>query len=512
MASDFLSVGVGAASAVGVRARVGAGSSAGVGSSSVKGRAAMPCAGSAAGSAVVSGVGATIVKTDFQSAGVGSALFVGVNAGTFSATGTSEALAFQTTAEGVSSGSSSASAFLSSSDAQAAGLSSADGVPSSIRAAAGVCSGTSTALALGGISWASTGDETDLVVAGHGLSLLSAGVATSPAPSQIAVVVSSGAASSEAVLLEIRKSVGQADGVASTSFVARLEEVLASSGSSVSSALAEIESTSVSAGAAVNELDFAHRRYGIGRSDGVSSCIAQAVGGVRGAAESVGGSTSAWVGRAAMVAVGAADGAAAALGLVVGVARSVAHAAGTGSAAAARRGVQVETLVSYAEAEESLKFPTPSVYPVFWSNTIGAIGATWDGLPFNSMIEVDGVMYAAGAAGLFRLTDLGSDAGSDVLSTVEWDLVDVNNSDYKQRARSIYINAKADGPFTVKVENKQGAFTYQTEQASTSKTVNHRAPIGRGITSRAMRLTLQQNRYCSVGDINLGSGDTTRRI
>jgi len=512
MASDFLSVGLGAASATGVRAKVGAGTAAGTGGSSVKGRGAMPVAGSAAGVGAGAGVGATIVKSIFQSFGESSALFVGVNAGTFSAEGTSEALSFPTTMDGVSSGSSSALALLSATNAQAAGSASASAATTTLRGGAGVSAGTSTAAAEGGISWASFANETDAAIAVHGLTLSAAGIATSTASSQVAVYTSSGVASSEIDLLEKRNSVGQAAGVSGASAVGVLEEILTSSGTAADSALAVTRAANVSSGAAVSELQVLHHRYIVGRAVGASSVIAQAVGGANGVGESVSQSTASWSGRAAILAAAAADGAAIASGALDGLARSVAHAAGAGTGSAVRRGKQVEILVSSGEAEESMQFPLPSVYPVFWSNTIAASGATWDGLPFNSMIEVDGVMYAAGASGLFKLNDQGSDAGSDVPSMVEWDLVDINRSDYKQRTRSIYINAVAEGPFIVKVENKQGAFSYQTQMASTSKTVNHRAPIGRGITSRAMRLTLQQTRYCSVSDINLVRGDTTRRI
>ena len=512
MASDFLSSGEGAASTTGVRAKVGAGSAVGTGGSSVKGRGAMLMVGGSVGLSVAAASGLTTVYAVAQSESFGEAIVVGVVAGLFLSEGTSPADGQPSTIIGVSAGTSATTGTPSSVVAMAAGSSSAASSSSELRAGSGSSQGAATAAAVGATSWESTAQGTDFAIAVHGLSLLSSGDSSSTASIQVAVYASSGVVVESIELLEKRNSVGRAAGASPATFVSRLEEILESSGAGTNDISAVVRSIESSVGQASDETDAIHLGFAAAASEGVSGALAKAIGGRMADGASSGQSDSSWAGLGAKVAVASSSGEATATGLIVGISRSVARAAGIGSAAGVRKGKYLETLVSLAEAEESMQLQAPSVYPVFWSNTIAASGATWDGLPFNSMIEVDGVMYAAGASGLFRLTDSGNDAGTDVPSLIEWDLIDINHSDYKQRTRSLYINAIADGPFTVQVENKQGSFTYQTHLPSSSKTTNHRAPIGRGITSRAMRLTLLQNRYFSVGDINIGIGDTTRRI
>jgi hypothetical protein len=445
-------------------------------------------------------------------AGTGQSDAIGAPAGVFESVGTSSADAAHSVAIGSSAGTATADGILSAANGQAAGTAAIAGTSAIAFGGAGVSNGIGVGAGVGGISWESVASETDTAIAVHGLALVATGIATTDASPQAATYASSGAASSTVELLEKRRSVGSAAGVSAVSFQANLEEILTSSGAAAAAIDVAVRATSVSSGAVSSTLDVVHHRFVIGRSAGASAAIAQAIGGTNGVGAAAGTSTAAWVGRGVKTGAATAAGAATVSGILSGVARLVGAAAGAASAAAARSGRQIEILVSGGEAEDALQFPAPSVYPVFWSNTIEASGATWEGLPFNSMVEVDGVIYAASASGLHRMDDLADDNGTDVLSTVEWDLFDINHSDYKQRTRSVYISAVADGPFTIKVENKQGSFSYQTHLPSSSKTKNHRAPFGRGITSRAMRLTLLQNRYFSAGDINIGTGDTTRRI
>lgn len=447
---------------------------------------------------------------DFSSSGVGSASAAGAHAmqAVGSSSGASSASSVSVP-KGVfsSAGSSFVTARPSTMDGTSVGSSTATGMASS---AIGNASGTASTSWVAALAWSSLADEVETLIGAHGLTIVQSGNATSDASPQTAVYASSGTASDAVELLEKRRSVGAAAGSSTAAFLATLEEVLVSSGAAADSMLADWRSTEVSAGEASNELDVVHRRFVVGRSVGASSAIAQAVGGTNGVGTSVGTSTVSWMGRGVKIGTAVATGAASALAILLGVAESVGVASGSGSAAGLRRGRQVEILVSSGEIEDALQFPAPSVYPVFWSNTIEASGATWEGLPFNSMIEVDGVIYAAGTDGLYQLEDLSDDDGTDISANIEWDLAD--RSDYKQRTRSIYVHAIADGPFTVKVGNKQGEFSYQTHLLASSKMVNHRAALGRGVTSRAMRLSLQQTRYFSVSDVNLESGDTTRRI
>ena len=509
-AGSFAVVGTGAASAVGRGAKLGVGAADGTAAGTVVGRNGGVGVGAVAGVAVAGGVGFAPKFTIAASSGASSGLAVGVSAGIFVATGASAVNALPSTAEGVAAGSSVAVASLSVVDATAAGTSVVVAASIILWGGAGVSQGSAVGTGIGAVSWASVANESDLAIAIHGLTFVQAGNATADASIQTAVYASSGVASSTVDSLETRRSHGDAAGASVATFVSELSETLTSSGATTEALPAGWRATEIATGAAINEIDVVQRRYVVGRSTSSAVAAGRAIGGTNGVGESVGASNTLWAGRGVTVTTAGASGTASAQGSIVSVAGALAHATGAGVAAAIQKGRQQEILVSSGEAEESMQFPTPSVYPVFWSNTIGASGATWDGLPFNSMVEVGGVIYAAGVSGVYRLDDLADDNGTDVLADVQWDLID--RSDYKQRARSIYVNAIADGPFTVTVENKQGQFSYQTHLPSSTKMVNHRAPIGRGITSRSMRLSLQHNRYFSVADLNWESGDTTRRI
>ena len=525
--ADFNASGVGEASAEGVLARQGVGAAEGAAASLAAGVLARQGAGAAegvaggtavalvrggaAGAGAGLGVGVTARKTDVQISGTGEAFAVGVSAGIFVSDGSSTAEASLSSGDGFAAGSSFAASALSAISFSVAGVATA-GAVSSLRAAGrGASPGAGSATGVGGVSWESRSAETDTATAIHALTFVQTASATATVvPIHVVTDVSSAVASETTDLLEIRRSVGRAAGTSVAKSYTLLVETLVSTGEAENSLFAGWRSTDVSSGVASNTIAVTQRRYVVGRSDAISSAAAHGIGGTEGVGEASGTSSALWVGRGVTVTTAASAGTSSVLASVTGLASAVAHSAGASSTAYTSKGRQLEILVSSAEVEDAMQFPLPAVYPVFWSNTIGASGATWEGLPFNSMVEVDGVIYAASASGLYRLDDTADDDGADVLANIEWDLAD--RSDYKQRARSIYIHAIADGPFTVTVENKQGQFSYQTHLSNSTKMMNHRTPIGRGITSRAMRLGLQQNRYFSVADLNLESGDTTRRI
>lgn len=176
-----------------------------------------------------------------------------------------------------------------------------------------------------------------------------------------------------------------------------------------------------------------------------------------------------------------------------------------------QRSVQTETLESSGFAEETLPSPFQGSFPVFWTNSISAGAATWEGLPFNSFIEADGVVYAAGPLGIFAMGDDLDDIGVEVPSEIEWDLVDSGSMQMK-RMRSMYVNARSGSPFTVRVANEQGIFDYQTETADTETVTNHRATIGRGIVSRNARLSLLHTKVYAAEGAGVGMLESTRRI
>lgn len=512
MASVFSSIGLAAAAAVGVKAKVGAGSAVGTAGGTVVGRQALQAAGAAAGSSAPAAVGQRTVGAVALAAGLSGTAAIGVPAGVGAAVGSSTAVAAHSVAVGSSAGSSTALGNPSVLAVAAAGTGTAAAISTLLWGGRGLAAGVAAGAAVGAISWESLADETDTAVAVHGMTLTATGNATADASVQAAVYASSGVASDTLDLLEKRRSVGAADGASTAGAVALLQEVLESTGAAVEALPLAIRATAVSTGAITDVLIGDRYTKAVARAAGAADVAGVGLGPLVTTGAAAGSSSSAGVGRSALPTVGAAAGAGVVAGIATAVFNAVGAAVGAAAVAAVVHGRQVVILESSGFVEDAFSFPAPSAYPVFWLNTMGAAGATWEGLPFNSMVEVDGEIYAAGADGLYQLSDGADDNGADVLADVEWDLYDIGNSDLKQRTRSLYVSAIADGPFTVKVSNKQGQFEHTTHLPSSTKMVNHRAPLGRGMTSRAMRINLQQSHYFSVADVNIGTGDTTRRI
>jgi hypothetical protein len=495
----------------------GAGAAAGVAAGTWVGRAAKPMAGAAVGTGTGSAVG-TFVKTG-RGAAAGAAVASGVGAKLASGVGASSGVAvalaaYAPSGVGSSAGTSTASASpLTASVAAAAGIAAASAAGMLLGNAVGAAAGTSAAAAVGRFGFADLpAAETDTVRLVHVVPAASFGHATDDASAQTVYARSTGDATATFVGEEKRRARGVAAGAGAAAAHSDLAEGVESTGAADATLASVWKAAEISAGAATDEIEVTHRRYVVAAAAGAASVSAFAVGGGAGVGAAAGAAIAA--ARGQTTTAGAASGAASVLGVGGAVFSAVALAVGAaGAAAATARNRQEETLESVGFAEGLVLLSIPAVYPIFWSNTGAGAAATWEGLPFNSVVEVDGVVYAAGVEGVFQMDDTGDDDGEDVLSNIEYDLKELDpKSDYKTRMRSIYINAQADAPFTVRVSNKQGIFEYETHLPSSTKMTNHRAPFGRGLSARVMRMNLEQSRYFSVADANVEVGDTTRRV
>lgn len=174
------------------------------------------------------------------------------------------------------------------------------------------------------------------------------------------------------------------------------------------------------------------------------------------------------------------------------------------------RAVQHATEVSTANARAFVRLPSWEL-PIFWVNTHTTAAATWSGLPFNSMIEVDGDFYAASVNGIYKLMAKEDDNGQPIESEVSWDLSNWG-SDKKKRLGSVYVDAAAAGPFRFRVAGEQGTHDYQTHLASAEVSAQHRASLGKGFNSVYYRFGLLQDKYFSLNGLIVNMGDTTRRI
>ena len=167
----------------------------------------------------------------------------------------------------------------------------------------------------------------------------------------------------------------------------------------------------------------------------------------------------------------------------------------------------VSALVSTANATSSLRsaFFAGSAY---WCNAHTTAVSTWD-IPINSAAQVGSTIFAAGAAGLYRLQD---DSTEVVLAEIVYDLSDFNTAQRK-KFDVVYVAGDSAGPFTVTATNEQGTWDYSTHLAEAEQATNQRAQLGRGLVSRYMRFTLANpdGGMFSVNEVGVMLGETTRR-
>lgn len=351
---------------------------------------------------------------------------------------------------------------------------------------------------------------TDAVIAVHTLAFESTAAETDTLSGRRAAnLVSTAAEVSTLLGIETEQAVGEAAGSSSAAARALLQEVLESSG------------------AAADTLTFA--RVLTLHSDGVLSTLAAGVlvhaeestgaaedtldgdGSVTQSEESTGVATDTVIGIRRVTVIEESGG----IGTNTPAPKKTSAlslaSAGAASSSAIQVTLQSVELESTGHAENDIQMPFQGSYPVLWVNSMSAGAATWDGLPFNSFIEADGVVYAAGPSGLFELDEALDDLDVEVPTEIEWDLAD-RGSLHLQRMRSLYVNAKTASPFTVRVANEQGIFDYQTDPADSDTMTNHRAAIGRGLVSRFTRLSLLHTKAYTAKSAGVGVLESTRRI
>ena len=147
-----------------------------------------------------------------------------------------------------------------------------------------------------------------------------------------------------------------------------------------------------------------------------------------------------------------------------------------------------QILLSSADATSYVILADTVLQSVWVNPTTTALG-TWSGTPFESMAEMNGEMYAAGVAGVYVLEDESGDAGAAISAELRWDLLSYN-SVQRHRPGEVYLGGQAAGALNVRVSNEQGVFNYPTQLSGNTKDTNLRAKIGKGVSSRFIRIAL----------------------
>ena len=175
--------------------------------------------------------------------------------------------------------------------------------------------------------------------------------------------------------------------------------------------------------------------------------------------------------------------------LVHSVAKATYVSRGVASASVLLKQEANQILVSTAVATAVFWEAVAATYAGLWANSFTMAPGTWTGLPFNSMIEIDGVLYGAGAEGLYKMVDGVDDDGTEISAAIVYDLEDFDDQQ-KKRFGTAYIGGTSAGRLNLQVLNEQGRFNYKTHLPATTKTTNFRAIFGRALQSRYVRLTI----------------------
>lgn len=170
-----------------------------------------------------------------------------------------------------------------------------------------------------------------------------------------------------------------------------------------------------------------------------------------------------------------------------------------------------ESLTSTVDFTSFVRLPSGALMQLF-TNPQTMAAATWSGLPFNSMIEVDGVVYGAGVNGLYVLDDAEDDIGEDIDAEVTWDLMNFGDMN-KKRYEGGYVSGVSAGPLSFSVVNEQGSFDYPTDRYHATNAGNQRATFGRGLFSAYARVSLTNPNGVTfdVSDVRVQVYKPTRR-
>jgi hypothetical protein len=83
--------------------------------------------------------------------------------------------------------------------------------------------------------------------------------------------------------------------------------------------------------------------------------------------------------------------------------------------------VAYQTLISSADASSHIILEDMSLQ-AFWTNPLTTAAGTWSGMPFETMIEQDGEMYAAGVDGIYKVQNTIGDDGRTISAEILTDL------------------------------------------------------------------------------------------
>ena len=171
-----------------------------------------------------------------------------------------------------------------------------------------------------------------------------------------------------------------------------------------------------------------------------------------------------------------------------------------------------QILLSTADATSHIII-SDAALQAFWVNPGTAAAGTWGGMPFESMVGLENEMYAAGTDGIYRLETEADDDGVRIDAEVRWDLLRFDTP-MRHRPGVVLLAGFSAGPLNVRVTNEQGKFDYPTHLDKNTKDSNLRAKLGKGLSSRYIRLAVTNPNGVafSITDAQIEIIELSRRI
>ena len=148
-------------------------------------------------------------------------------------------------------------------------------------------------------------------------------------------------------------------------------------------------------------------------------------------------------------------------------------------------------------------------------NTETAAVSTYDNFAFNSVAYANGKIYAASEDGLYVLEGADDD-GENIRASLKSGFNDLNEA-HTKHAGSIYFGYTSDSPFTATVETYGAGHapqTYELEARDAYAPRNNRIKLGKGLSSRYWRVTLQNKdgSHFELNDAAIDVAVSQRRI
>lgn len=148
-------------------------------------------------------------------------------------------------------------------------------------------------------------------------------------------------------------------------------------------------------------------------------------------------------------------------------------------------------------------------------NTETAAVSTYDNFSFNSVAYANGKLYAASEDGLYVLEGADDD-GEDIRASLKSGFTDLGEP-HTKHAGAMYFGYTSDSPFTATVETYGAGHapqTYELEARDAYAPRNNRIKLGKGLSSRYWRVTLQNKdgSHFELNDAAIDVAVSQRRI